>query len=93
MVNAVVAEGYFERLMRWLEASPGEPSQWRQAAWLGDRILYVTAEELDDLGRRVLELVDGYFERQVRPELRPEGARLVSYLHLAFPNEYRRGER
>jgi DNA-binding transcriptional ArsR family regulator len=93
MVNAVLAEGYFERLMRWLEASPDEPSQWRQAAWFGDRILYVTAEELDDLGHRVLELVDEYFERQVRPELRPPAARLVSYLHLAFPNEYRQGER
>jgi hypothetical protein len=33
------------------------------------------------------DLVDGYFDRQVRPELRPEGARLVTYLHLAFPRE------
>ena len=79
--------------MRWLEASPGEPAEWQQAAQLGDRILYVTAEELDDLGRRVLELVDEYFERQVRPELRPPGTRLVSWLHLAFPNDFRSQKR
>jgi hypothetical protein len=90
MVNAVLAEGYFEQLMRWLEASPDEPEQWRRAALFGDRILYVTAEELGVLGRRVLELVDEYFERQVKPELRPPDARVVTYLHLAFPRDLRR---
>ena len=93
LLNTIIAEGYFEQLMRWLEASPGEPAEWQQAAQLGDRILYVTAEELDDLGRRVLELVDEYFERQVRPELRPPGTRLVSWLHLAFPNDFRSQKR
>src|SRR5215471_18659549 len=74
LLETVIAERYFEQLMRWLEASPDEPAEWRDAALLGDRILYVTAEELAELGRRVLELVDEYFERQVRPELRPPGA-------------------
>ncbi len=79
--------------MRWLQASPGEPAEWQEAAMLGDRILYVTAGELAELGRRVRELVDEYFERQVRPELRPPGARLVSWLNLAFPNDFRSGPR
>jgi hypothetical protein len=54
---------------------------------LGDRILYLTADELTELGRKVRELVDVYFERLVKPELRPPGSRLVSYLHIAFPND------
>ena len=90
LLNAVVAEQYFEQLMRWLEASEGEPAEWREAAPFGDRILYVTAGELAELGRKVGEMVDEYFERQVRPELRPDGARLVTWLHLAFPNDFRR---
>ena len=53
----------------------------------GDRLLYVTAAELQDLGTRVRALVDEYFERQVRPDLRPAGARLVTWLNLAFPSE------
>jgi hypothetical protein len=57
----------------------------------GDRILYVTAEELGEPGRRVREMVEVYFERQVRPELRPAGSRRVTYLHLAFPNDAGRG--
>jgi Helix-turn-helix domain len=89
-LNTMVAEGYFEQLMRWLEASPEEPPEWQDAAMLGDRILYLTADELTELGRNVRELVDVYFERLVKPELRPPGSRLVSYLHIAFPNDVRR---
>lgn len=91
MLNTVIAEQYFEQLMRWLEARPGEPAEWQEAAPFGDRILYVTAEELSELSREVGDLVDGYFERQVRPELRPAGSRLVTWLHLAFPNDFRSG--
>jgi predicted ArsR family transcriptional regulator len=87
LLKTVLAEGYFEQLMRWLEASPDEPSEWQDAALLGDQILYVTADELAELGRKVREVVEVYFERQVRPELRPPGARLVSYLHVAFPTD------
>jgi predicted ArsR family transcriptional regulator len=92
LLNTVIAEQYFEQLMRWLEASPDEPAEWQQAVQFGDRILYVTAEELEELSRRVRELVDEYFERQVRPELRPPGARLVTWLHLAFPSDFRSGK-
>ena len=88
LLNTVVAERYFEQLMRWLDASPGEPTEWQEAAWFGDRIMWVTAEELAELGRKVEETVDVYFERQLKPELRPPGSRLVTYLHMAFPDDY-----
>ncbi len=90
LLSTVLAEQYFEQLMRWLEASPDEPAEWQQAARLGDRILYVTPAELEELRGRVREVLDEYFERQLRPELRPEGARLVSWLNIAFPNDFRK---
>jgi hypothetical protein len=89
LLNTVIAEQYFEKLMRWLEVRPDEPADWQEAFLLGDQILYVTPEELAELGRRVRELVDVYFERQLKPELRPSGSRLVTYLHLAFPDDIR----
>jgi Helix-turn-helix domain len=89
LLSSVIAEQYFEQLARWLEARPDEPREWRQAAVLGDRILYVTPAELKELGNRVSEVLDEYFERQVRPELRPPGARQVSWVNIAFPNDYR----
>jgi predicted transcriptional regulator len=88
-VNAVFAEQYFARLMRWLDRRPEEPARWREAAVFGDRILYVTADELAGLGARMDALLDQYLDRLVKPELRPEGARRVTYLHSAFPDEPR----
>jgi len=93
LLSTVIAERYFEQLMRWLETRPDQPPEWQQADWLGDRILWVTPGELDELGRKVLDVVDTYFERQVKPELRPPDARQVTYLHLAFPNDFRSGRR
>jgi len=87
LLTSVIAERYFEALMRWLESRPDEPKQWQEAAHFGDTFLYVTAEELAELARDERKLLDRYLARQARPELRPAGARLVTYLHLAFPGD------
>ena len=86
LLAEALAESYFGQLMRWLEARPGQPEQWRRAAFLGDRFLWVTPEELTRMGEELLAVTDRYFDRMVRPELRPPGSRLVTYLHLGFPN-------
>ncbi len=85
LFRSVVAERYFESMMRWLEARPHEPEEWQLAAQFGDKVLYLTPHELADLGERVNQLLDGYLDRTANPDLRPEGAREVSYLNLAFP--------
>jgi len=86
LFRSVVAERYFEALMRWLEARPDEPAEWQQAALFGDQLLYLTAAELAGLGSEIDRLTDRYIDRISRPDLRPEGARLVSFLQLAFPS-------
>jgi len=88
VLQAAIAELYFGRLMSWLEASQDEPAEWQQAAQLGDQVMYVTAEELAELGREVRELTGRYFERQLRPDLRPAGARRVTWLDIAFPGDF-----
>ncbi|HEY2442209.1 MAG TPA: helix-turn-helix domain-containing protein, partial [Streptosporangiaceae bacterium] len=87
MLNKVLAERYFEFLMRWLAAKPGEPEEWQRAAHFGDTMLYVTADELTGLAGEVQAMTDRYLERQLHPELRPPGARPITYLHLAFPGD------
>jgi DNA-binding transcriptional ArsR family regulator len=87
LLRAVIAERYFEQLMRWLESHDSESPAWQEAAHFGDTLLWVTAEELVELGRAEQALLERYLERQTKPELRPPGARLVSHLHLAFPVE------
>src|SRR5262249_14763356 len=83
--RVVLAERYFHWLMRWLAERPSESAAWQQADLFGDLLLYLTADELKELGTKVRELVDGYADRTARPELRPEEARMVAFLPLAFP--------
>jgi DNA-binding transcriptional ArsR family regulator len=85
MLTSFIAERYFEDLRRWLQAEPGEPQEWRDAAHFGDTVLYLTAEELADLRRQTQEMTDRFLDRHGHPERRPPGARPVTYLHLAFP--------
>jgi predicted ArsR family transcriptional regulator len=87
LLRGVLAERYFERLMHWLETGDSEPAAWRQAVHFGDTVLYVTAEELARLAEQEVALMDRYLPRLTRPELRPPGARAVTYLHLAFPDD------
>jgi hypothetical protein len=87
LLRAVIAERYFEQLMRWLESRDSDPLEWQEAAHFGDTLLWVTADELRALGEEEQALIERYLERQTRPDLRPPGARLVTHLHLAFPTE------
>ena len=85
LLDTVIAERWFESLMRWLEAKPGEPAEWQHAAHFGDTMLYLTSDELAGLADEVQAMVDRYLDRLENPELRPPGARQVTFLHLAFP--------
>jgi len=83
--RVVLARRYFYWLMQWLADRPSEPAEWRRADMFGDKLLYLTSAELEDLGTKVRELFDDYADRTGNPELRPEDARLVTVLQLAFP--------
>jgi predicted transcriptional regulator len=83
--RALVARRYFAGLMRWLDARPREPADWQRAAQLGDKLLYLTADELAELGEHVDALAEKFTGRTVHAELRPESARLVSFLQIAHP--------
>jgi predicted transcriptional regulator len=85
LLSSVIAERYFEDVMRWLEVRQAEPEEWQRVAQFGDTYLYLTPDELATLGEQTQQMMDQYIDRQTHPELRPAGARLVSYLHLAFP--------
>jgi predicted transcriptional regulator len=85
LFRSIVAERYYDAMMGWLEARPGEPEEWQQAALFGDLFVYLTAAELTELGAQVDRLLYRYIDRTTRPELRPPGARLVSYIHVAAP--------
>ena len=85
LFRSMIAERYYELMMRWLEAGPDEPAEWQQAAGFNDVFLYLTAAELTELREQVSGLIGPYLDRLVKPALRPPGARLVSYIQAAVP--------
>jgi DNA-binding transcriptional ArsR family regulator len=89
LLETVLAERYFDELMRWLEAKPAEPQEWREAALFGDYFVYLTADELAEIGRAYRGLLDRFVPRVENPELRPPGSREVTVLHVAHPRTTR----
>lgn len=62
-----------------------EPPEWRDATLLGDSILYLTAPELKELQTEVEALAARYRSRVTDPTQRPDGARLINFIHWAVP--------
>lgn len=76
---------YFAELTDWFGRRSSEPPEWQEAAPLGFNTLYLTAGELNELGKQVWQLMEQYAERAKDPALRPQDARRVSYVHFAYP--------
>jgi Helix-turn-helix domain len=92
LLTEVLAEWYFTQLMQYLEVRQRESEEWQRAAMIGDRFLWVTADELTGMQRDINAVTDKYFERLVKPELRPPGARLVTVMNFGFPTAMLPGE-
>jgi predicted ArsR family transcriptional regulator len=86
LLSAVVVERYFEQVMRWLELRADDSPAWHEAATFGDRMLYLTSDELAQLGRDLEALLAPYQERTASRAARPEDARLVTFIGFAFPH-------
>src|SRR6266508_320332 len=86
-LTGVVAGIYVRQLRSWLEARRDEPADWQEAAVFGDALLYVTADELRELGRELQAIGERYVDRVRKPELRPPGSRAVSFIPLALPSQ------
>ena len=87
MLTRVVAEHWFEEALAWVERRRGETEEWAEAAVFEDRQLYLTPAELEDLGRRIGELLEPYAGRVSDPASRPAQARPATYIQIAFPIE------
>jgi len=79
-----VAENYFHRMTRAMEVRGRLSREWKEAEQYSDRTLYLTPRELSGLSARIDALVAEYEDRQSDPTRRPEGARRVPYLQIAY---------
>jgi predicted ArsR family transcriptional regulator len=85
MLTRVVVERWFEESLRWVDRRQEESEEWAEGAVLGDRMLYLTTAELEDLNRRIGRLLEPYARRVSDHAARPGAARAVTFIQLAFP--------
>ena len=85
LLSRVVVERYFQSALDWLDRRDGEDREWVAVSDLSDAILYLTPQELGEVGDRVRASLEPYMRRFEEPELRPEGSRAISVIGIAFP--------
>jgi predicted ArsR family transcriptional regulator len=83
-LRAFFAKWYFEEVARAQKTARDLPPEWQEAETFGDALLYLTPAELTELSAGIDKLVDRFLDRNTNPELRPEGAELVTMLRIAF---------
>ncbi|HEU0194510.1 MAG TPA: helix-turn-helix domain-containing protein [Gaiellales bacterium] len=92
-LSQIVWERVTLRLAEWLAHQDEEPAEWRDAAFGATSILYLTPDELKQLGERVSELVLPLVGRISDRSARPAGSRAVSFIAAAHPIEPTPSER
>jgi hypothetical protein len=83
-LNVSVAEVLFGQVTKAIEQRDQLPLEWQEAEDFGDHVLYITPAELTELRDRMRELLTAYDDRLDDVARRPEGARAVNVLRLAF---------
>ena len=84
-LNAVVLDRYVQRAREYLARRDEEPTAWRTVAGFGDALVYVTADELAELLRRVEAVLAEYDGRLTDPATRPPDARPIGVMQLVVP--------
>jgi len=75
-----------ERYRGWLEGRAGYPRAWREAAYVSQKVAWLTPEELEHVAKQVNELLAGlYPARQDDRCARPAGSLPVEMLSVGYP--------
>jgi len=85
-LSRMVRERQLGRYWTWAETRGTYPREWRDAADESEYLFYLTADELKQLNREMLDLLLPRFrERLTDPSLRPAGSVPVEMLVFSFP--------
>ncbi|HEY3952594.1 MAG TPA: winged helix-turn-helix domain-containing protein [Streptosporangiaceae bacterium] len=82
---AAVAAAYIDTTralaVEFTEAGPAEPEEWRDAAILSNADLWLSVEELQQVGKELSAVLEPYRRRS-----RPESGRRVRIMNVAMPH-------
>jgi hypothetical protein len=76
-VTQVLVSSSNEKVLAWADGSPGEPIEWRRAAWMSNSTIVATPAELEALAATLMDTLAPYLARE-RPLVdAPDDARFV----------------
>lgn len=84
-LEAVYVERNTARLREWWSRRRGYPAKWRKAAMTADSVVYLTAEELKQLGEDIRATWEPYRARSRDRSTRPPGAQPVHLVYYSHP--------
>jgi DNA-binding transcriptional ArsR family regulator len=82
----VLVEREVQRLRAARASRDREPTDWREATGMTHTQLWLTAEEAAEVRSALSRLLRTHTERAASPQLRPDGARLVSLVGWLVPS-------
>lgn len=82
---AIVDQTRFAAASAYRARHASEPARWQEASLSTDAVSWMTAEELADVGRQLVELFAPYAERWLVRGERPAGSRPVQLFAYGFP--------
>ncbi|ONK14417.1 helix-turn-helix domain-containing protein [Streptomyces sp. MP131-18] len=85
-LSTMVAETWFERVLRAIETRGTLPREWQEAEEFSDEVLFLLPAELKELRTDITALLDKYADR-ADPARRPEGALPVEFLRIAYARQ------
>lgn len=86
VVASMFRERQLARYRTWLETKGRYPARWRSAAFDGEYLFYLTAEELQQLNEQLSAgLYEQMHERLTDPSKRPAGSLPVEMLLFSYP--------
>jgi predicted ArsR family transcriptional regulator len=85
MLAGLANQSTIRRLQEYLDSNEEFPREWREAAFTDDVLVYVTSEELAEVGEQILEILMRYRERTADLTARPADARPVQLAAFGTP--------
>jgi DNA-binding transcriptional ArsR family regulator len=83
-LTKVLLERYIDRMRRAWRERHEYPPRWREATGFSETVLFVTAEEMEEVGRTIEEVIFRFAERLANPAARPADALPVELLTCSY---------
>jgi hypothetical protein len=84
-LSTALVERQRTEAIEWAARAGREPTEWKSAPFQFATVVWLTPDELDEMGEEILAVVRRHADRLRDPERRPRGSRPVRIFGSSFP--------